>query len=165
MMTPRHLPRSRTTLRRLVVQAVVGGLFVLAAAPALAGGPIGWNIFGGRYTDTEDYFLGVGARISVASITVVPNAEYIFTDSGASYTLNADATMSVMPLALASGWIGAGLTWITVDPESGDATTETGFNLLGGVGLNAVPLKPYGQIKWVVIEGDDPFALSIGVRF
>lgn len=165
MKTPKHLTEGRPALPRLVAQVILGAAIVFASAPAIAGGAIGWNLFGGRYTETHEYFVGAGARLSVASITVTPNAEYILIDSGRSYTLNVDATMSVMPLAVASGWIGVGLAWFTEDPESGDAYTETGFNLLGGLGLNAVPLKPYGQLKWTVIEGDDPFSLSIGVRF
>jgi hypothetical protein len=39
------------------------------------------------------------------------------------------------------------------------------INLLVGAGLNAVPLKPYGQIKYVITDGEDPLVFAIGARF
>lgn len=127
--------------------------------------PIGWNAFGGWYTDPSQFLVGAGARISVATITINPNAEYIFAENATSYTLNLDGTMSVMPLGVGSVYAGAGLTFFTVDPDNGKSNTDTGVNVLGGFGLNAIPFKPYGQIKWSFIPNDTPFSFSLGVRF
>jgi len=154
----------RFAVPRLLAQAVLGGAIVLASVPAFAG-PIGWNAFGGWYTDPRDFLVGAGARMSFAQFTVNPNAEYIFVDNAKSYTLNIDGTMSVMPLGVGSVYAGGGVAWATTDPDHGDSNTDTGVNVLGGVGLSAVPLKPYGQIKWTFLPDDTPFSFSFGVRF
>jgi hypothetical protein len=164
MTNPNGLVARRIPFPRFLAQVILGGALVLASVPAFAG-PIGWDAFGGRYTDRDEFFLGAGARIGAAAISFNPNAEYIFTDSGTSYTLNLDGTMTVLPLGVGSGWIGAGLTFFTVDPDQGDSTTETGVNVLAGFGLSAVPFKPYAQLKSAFIEGDNPFAITVGIRF
>ena len=145
----------------LAVAGVVGP----AVRPAVAS-PIGWQVSGGLYTDESDFFLGAGARFSLARFTIIPNGEWIFVDNGSAYTLNLDGTMGVLhPIGIASAYIGAGLGLFTVDPDGGDSNTDTVVNLMAGVGLNASPLKPFAQVKWIVMDGDDPLVLSIGARF
>jgi|KBSSwiStaDraftv2_1062776.scaffolds.fasta_scaffold57687_2 hypothetical protein len=149
-----------------------GTLFVLPlllalaveAAPALAG-PIGFQASGGWYTENEEMFVGAGARFGFASITVIPNIEWLLVDHGAAYTLNVDGTMTVLPLGIASGYVGAGIGWFTVDPDLGDSSTNTAFNMIVGAGFNSIPLKPFAQLKYILVEGDDPLAFSIGARF
>ena len=164
MMTPKRIGTRRTLLPRLLAPAVLGAFIALSSAPAFAG-PVGFNAFGGWYTDPSEFHLGAGARFGLTSFTFNPNAEYLFVESGTSYTLNLDGTMTLMPLGVGSLYVGGGFGWITVDPEQGDSNTETGINVLGGFGLTAVPLKPYGQLKYVIIDGDDLKAFSFGVRF
>jgi len=135
-----------------------------ASAPAAAG-PIGLQAAGGWYTDSNDFFLGAGARVGAGTITVIPNAEWLFVDSAKSYSLNIDATMSVLPLGVASVYAGAGIGWLTVDPDNGKSNTDSVVNLLAGAGLNALPLKPFAQFKYVVASGNDPFQFAVGVRF
>jgi hypothetical protein len=148
--------------------SIAFGMAVAAAlsAPALAAGPIGWGVGGGKYgSDIDDYFATGGLYFSLGMITINPNAEWIFFDNGTSYTLNVDGKLTVLPLGAASGWLGAGLGRLTVDPDNASSTNDTVVNLLAGVGLNAVPFKPYLQGKYMLKDGDDPFGLSIGVRF
>lgn len=140
-------------------------VFGLAATVPASAAPVGFQASGGWNLDSDDCFLGAGARFSLATITLIPNAEWVFVDKGSTYTLNLDGTMSVLPLGVASGYLGAGIGLYTVDPEAGDSNTETVFNLIAGAGLNAVPLKPFGQFKWVIVDGDDPLVFSVGVRF
>ena len=52
-----------------------------------------------------------------------------------------------------------------VDPDKGSNNTETVFNVIAGAGLNAIPLKPFGQFKYVIKDGDDPLQFAVGVRF
>ena len=146
------------------VAAAALALALVAVRPAQAG-PIGFQATGGWYTDSNDFFLGAGARMGFGSITAIPNAEYVFVDNAKSYTLNIDGTMSVLPLGVASGYVGAGIGWMTVDPDKGSSNTETVFNLLAGAGLNTFPLKPFAQLKYVLKDGDDPFQFAVGVRF
>ncbi|MGH7682218.1 MAG: hypothetical protein ACRENN_09565 [Candidatus Eiseniibacteriota bacterium] len=156
---------SSSTRLRLSMLALCLIAAALAAAPAAAA-PIGFEAFGGVQTNgNNDFLLGAGLRLSLASITVIPNVEYYFVDNGSVYALNADATMSVLPLGVASGFVGAGLGMITYDPDFGDSNTNTAVNLLAGVGLNAVPMKPFAQFKYVFTDGDDPILLEAGIRF
>jgi hypothetical protein len=155
--------RNRLPLVTAFAAALVVALGFMAR-PAAAG-PVGFQASGGWYTESEEFFLGAGARFGLGTITIIPNAEWLFVDSGSAYTLNVDGTLSVIPLGIANGYVGAGLGWFTFDPEFGDGDTETVVNLIAGVGFNAVPLKPFGQFKWVVMDGEDPLVFSVGTRF
>jgi hypothetical protein len=145
----------------------LSALLALALAPAASAAPVGFQATGGwlSVNSNSDMFLGAGARVGFGSITAIPNAEYLFTDNGKSWTLNIDGTMSVLPLGVASGYVGAGIGWMTVDPDFGDSQTETVFNVIAGAGFNAIPLKPFGQFKYVLVDGDDPLQFAVGVRF
>jgi hypothetical protein len=163
-----YFPKTAAPRKRIVLPIAWTLLAVALSwwAPPASAAPLGWTAFGGWYTDgTDDFMLGAGARISAASITVIPNGEWIFVDSGSSYTLNLDATLSVLPMGVASGFVGAGLGLFTFDPDAGDSNTDSVVNAIVGVGLNAVPLKPYAQLKYVFRDGDDPLVFSIGARF
>lgn len=164
MFSPKEVPTTRS--RAAGTLFVVALLMALAveAVPAFAG-PVGFQASGGYYTETEEMFLGAGARFGFGTITVIPNIEWLFVDNGSAYTLNIDGTMTVLPLGVASGYLGAGIGWFTVDPDIGDSNTDTAFNLIAGAGFDSLPLKPFAQLKWIVVDGDDPLAFSIGARF
>jgi hypothetical protein len=134
------------------------------AAPAHAG-PVGFQAAGGWYTEGDDFFLNVGARFGAATVTVIPNLDWMFVDNGTARSFNVDGTMTVMPLGVGSGYLGAGLGWRTVDPDHGDSNTDMVWNVLAGFGLNSLPLKPFGQLKYVIVDGNDPLVFSLGVRF
>jgi len=160
-LTPRVSPTGiRTAVIALALVAALG----IGAAPASAA-PMGLQASGGWYTESEDFFLGAGLRFGFGTITVIPNAEWLFVDNGSAYTLNVDGTLSVLPLGVANVYAGAGLGWFFVDPDGGDSDNDTVINLIAGAGLDAVPLKPFAQFKWVVADGDDPLVFSIGARF
>jgi len=150
--------------RRLTTVVLLGLGLALGAASASAA-PVGLQATGGWYTDSNDFFLGAGARVGFGTLTAIPNAEYVFVDNAKSWSFNIDGTMSVLPLGVASGYIGAGIGWVTVDPDLGGSSTETVFNVLAGAGLNALPLKPFGQFKYVLKDGNDPIQFAVGVRF
>ena len=159
-----RIPATRSAVRIVLAAALLAGAIGVLGTRTAVAGPVGINGYGGWY-DGETLMLGGGALIGLAGITVNPNFEYYFVDSGTAYSLNVDGTMTVIPAAVASGWLGAGMGFATVDPEVGNKNTETVFNLLAGAGLNAIPLKPYIQFKYVVQDGDDPVVVSIGARF
>ena len=129
-------------------------------------GPIGFTAMGGYYSgNIDEAFLGGGVRVGLGGLSLTGYGEYIFVNSGNAYSFNADLTMPVLPLGVASVYAGAGMGFLTLDPEVGDSNTETVVNLLVGAGLNAMPMKPYGQIKYVVVDGEDPLVFTVGVRF
>ena len=156
----------RMALPGRMLTVSVGLALALGLGAASAGAaPVGFQATGGWYTDSNDFFLGAGARMGFGSITAIPNAEYVFVDNAKSWTLNIDGTMSVLPLGVASGYVGAGIGWMTVDPDKGDSSTDTVFNVLAGAGLNTFPMKPFAQFKYLVKDGDDPLQFAVGVRF
>lgn len=154
---------------RVRPQVLVPALLAFAAlalvTPAHASGPIGFTAFGGLYSGgLDEGFLGAGVRFGLGSLALTPNAEYVFVNEGSAYTLNADFTMPVVPLGVASIYAGAG-AGVLIRDVNGNSDSNSVVNLLAGAGLNAVPMKPYGQIKYVITDGEDPFVFSVGVRF
>jgi hypothetical protein len=135
--------------------------FGLAAAPACAG-PLGFQASAGYYTETEDAFVGAGLRVGLGGITVIPNAEWQFPENGSAYNVYVDGTLNLLFNML---YAGGGIGWTIVDPENFDSETDTVYDVLAGVGFDAVPLKPFGQVKWVIADGDDPISISAGIRF
>lgn len=149
--------------RTLLVVALLAALVVGTSRPASAA-PVGWQVSGGWYSSPEDFFLGAGLRFGLASITVIPNAEYLFTDGGSAYTLNVDGTLSIVPLGVGNVYAGGGIGWFTFDPDGGDSNTETVANLIAGFGFKLSKLNAFGQVKYVVTDGNDPFVWSVGIR-
>ena len=142
-------------------------LLVLVAFPGLVPGPasaapvgfqasVGWD---------PDFLVGAGVRFEVAPLALIPNVEMEVGGGGDGfrYSINFDGTMTVMPLAVATGYMGAGIGFARHSENS--EVNETVVNLIAGAGLNAVPYKPFAQFKWVVQDGDDPLVFSIGARF
>ena len=126
-----------------------------SAAPLGFQASVGWN---------PDFLVGFGARLGLGSITIIPNVESeIGGSNGFRYYLNLDGTMSVLPLGVANGYLGAGIG-LAGHSESGNSN-DTVINVIAGAGLNAVPYKPFAQFKWVMADGDDPVVFSIGARF
>lgn len=136
----------------------------LVSTPAAAG-PVGFQAAGGWYTESDEFFLNGGAKFGLGTVSLIPNIDWVFVSSGTMYSLNLDGTLSVMPLGVASIYAGAGLGLLTQDPENANSDTQTVFNLILGASLGAAPMKPFGQLKWVMQDGNDPFAFSIGVSF
>ncbi|HET9252360.1 MAG TPA: hypothetical protein VFP58_09600 [Candidatus Eisenbacteria bacterium] len=153
-------------MNRLILASVILAISIVPSSAAALSGPISFTAFGGLYTDPVDEFmLGAGVKLGFGGLSVTPNAEYVFVESGSYYTLNVDGTFPILPLGVASLYAGGGAGLHFLDPEVGDSNTETGINLLVGAGFNAIGLKPYGQIKYVFIDGDDPLVFMAGVRF
>jgi len=164
-----HRLRSNQSRGLGIHVVVLLAAIALAALPSTAqavSGPIGYTIFGGLYSAaSDDMFAGAGIRIGLGGFAVTPNAEYIFTDGGNTYSFNADGTIPIVPLGVASLYGGGGIGWLISDPDVGDSNTETVINALVGANLSALPMKPYGQIKHVFVDGDDPWVFAVGIRF
>lgn len=134
---------------------------VALAAPAFAG----IYAFGGWETETEDMFAGAGYQLPLGPITASPNFEWLFADGGKVYTINLDGHLNLVPLGIATLWAGAGMAIRTSDPDNFDSDTSTGANLMLGANFNATRFKPFGQIRKLLIDGDDPFSIAFGIRF
>ena len=160
----RGVSRAALALGAALLAAVV--LSATLPSPASAG-PIGLQAAGGWYNSSggDDFYVNGGARIGFGTLTVIPNLDWVFVENVTTYSLNVDGTFSLMPLGVASLYAGGGIGWLVTDTDFSDSQTETVVNLLAGVGLNAAPMKPFAQFKYIVLDGDDPLAFSIGVRF
>ena len=146
--------------------AILAAIVIIAPARDAGAAPIGFTVMGGLYSGgLDEAFLGGGVRVGLGSLAGTAYGEYVFVDNGNAYTLNADFTIPLLPLGVASIYAGAGAGALIIDPENADSRTNSVINLLVGAGLNAVPLKPYGQIKYVITDGEDPLVFAIGARF
>ena len=152
-------PRARTAW--FVGLAVA---FVFLLVPSQADAVLGFDARGGRYLDPEKWFLGAGVHIGLGPIEIVPNGEYVFIDNATYYTLNVDGTYTVLPMVAANVWVGGGLALIGFGIKDFDTETHGGVNLLIGAGLNAIPLKPFAQFKYIIWD-DETAVLAVGARF
>ena len=153
------------TLFSKAALALSAALLAAALATPATAGPIGLQANAGWYTESDAFFVGAGARMGAGTIAIVPNAEWQFVDNGSAWSFSVDGHLTLMPLGVGNVYAGGGLGWYTSDPDQGDSNTDTGINLVGGVGFSALPMKPFAQLKYVIIDGNDPFQFSFGVRF
>jgi hypothetical protein len=124
------------------------------------------TIRAGYYTEGDgNFFAGAGLGIGVLMFEVVPNAEYVFVSGGNYYTVNIDAHFDILPLPMINTWIGAGYALSFVKPENFDTQSNSGLNLIAGVGLSdKIPLSPYIMAKYVITETNQ-FVIAAGIKF
>ncbi len=124
------------------------------------------QVRGGYYFDLEEYFIGAGLDISALVFTIVPNFEYIFVDAGSFYSLNIDGQYDIIPLPAIAGYVGGGVGYDYIKPDSGDSEAKFVLNILGGVQTKRIPLKPFAQVKYAIISDiDNQLVLTIGIHF
>jgi hypothetical protein len=152
----------RARMMAVFALALAAALVITASASAA---PVGFQATGGYYTESDDTFLGAGARFKLATVTLIPNAEWLFESNANVYTLNIDGTLNVLPMAVATGYVGGGLGFFTSKPDHGSSNTDTVLNLIAGAGFNEFPFKPFAQLKWLIGTGNNPVAFMIGARF
>jgi hypothetical protein len=111
------LAMMRFVFNRVTGLALVAAALLAPLATTAHAGPLSLTGFGGWYTQRDTGFLGLGAKIGAASLALNPNAEYLFVDKTTTYSLNLDATLTLLPLGVASGYGGAGIGWYTTKPD------------------------------------------------
>jgi hypothetical protein len=149
----------------VVAAAVVVGLLTTLLPNSASAFPfIGFNIRGGHYTDTNDFFLGAGVDVNALVLTASPNLEWVFVDKGTLYTLNLDASYRI-PFAVAQLWAGGGYAMRYFEPDGGNGKTRGGLNLFVGGGIGMVPLRPFVQLKYLYVSDADEFVWMVGARF
>jgi hypothetical protein len=134
---------------------LLAGVMLVAAVPARAE----LRPYGGRYMQPDEWFSGAGYRLGLPLISVIPNAEYVFTTGHTYISLNADVTIGLFII----GYVGGGIGINYLRPDGGDTGTLGAVNLIGGVEFAAVPLSPFLQAKYAIIaKADNTFVLSLG---
>lgn len=119
----------------------------------------------GLYSDAGKPFFGVEGLLRVEKRTYFnPNVEVVLVDNGSYLTLNGDFHWDLTPRRHYL-WLGLGPALVWINPRGpGNATTDLGLNLFGGVGFRSGSLLPYMQIKVIVKESSE-VSLAAGVRF
>jgi hypothetical protein len=141
----------------------------LSVAPALSAAEFG--VRAGRYSDADEEFVGAEVAFDLGSITVIPNVEYSLAEDVTAGTANIDVTVDLLNVASVTPYVGAGLGLSYAD-AGGTTRTDAVGNLIGGLTLNLDRLRPYAQVKYFRMLGnedggdeDDEVALAIGLRF
>jgi hypothetical protein len=151
-------------VRLLAVLALITA--VVPDAQALPGR---LRAYGGIF-DGNDFMLGAGYELKIPFVTIVPNAEYVFTGGSnydKYYSLNLDGQFGFLPIPLIDIWIGGGIgTAFYKYSNSGASDVTAGIvNVFAGVGSDVIPLNPFVQFKLVFKPEDNPFVFTFGIRF
>lgn len=154
-------------LRRMKFRSIAF-LALVVLAPALFAADFG--IRAGRYSDTEEEFVGAEVLIDASVVNVNPNIEYSLAEDITAGTANLDVTLDLGRFSRVSPYVGAGVGLLYVDDDFGGEETDVVGNLIGGLQFNFDFLRPYAQVKYFRTleddEGDaDDIAFTIGLRF
>jgi hypothetical protein len=110
--------------------ALLLGLLFVTPAPAAAISVVEPLAFGSWRHEPEVGSIGGGAAIGIASFDVVPTLEYVFVDHSRDWAITVDGHLPVLPLPLVAFYIGAGFTSYNHDPDQGEASWDSGLNVL-----------------------------------
>lgn len=153
---------------KILVKSVimVGVLITLFSNNHVLAQSISPQVRGGYYSDLEKYFIGAGLDVGVLVFTIVPNFEYVFVDDGSFYSLNIDGQYNIIPAPAIAGYVGGGAGYTYIKPDGGDGESKFVLNILGGVQIQRIPLKPFAQVKYAIISDiDNQLVLTIGIHF
>ena len=140
------------------------GLALSTPRPAVAVSVVEPLGFANWRVEPETGSIGVGAAIGALSFDVVPMIEYVFVDNSSDWAVTVDGHFPVLALPVVALYAGAGFTSYHHDPDQGDASWNTGVNVLFGAKASIRRLKPFGEIKYTT-QGKDGVVLTLGTRF
>jgi len=128
-----------------------------------------FGVRGGTYSEQSDPFLGAEMLFGVGTSRSWfgnPNVERAFADSGDLTAVSFDFHYDFHRAQDYTLWAGAGPTMLFRDRNSSgnSNSTDSGVNLVLGVGATKGDARPYGQMK-VIVAGDSAAVLGVGVRF
>ena len=149
---------------RACLCVLLGIVALITARPAAAISVVEPLAFASWRAVPETGSIGVGAAIGALSFDVVPMLEYVFVDNSKDWALTVDGHFPVLPLPFVALYAGAGLTSISHDPDQGDASWDTGVNVLFGAKASIRRMKPFAELKYTT-QGQDGFVLTLGTRF
>jgi hypothetical protein len=164
-----------TTIRKHSSARVLmfASAFLLTVALSITPGhaKTDFGVRGGAYSDADRPFLGAEAVFGVGTGQRWfgnPNLEHAFAETGGTdlTALSFDFHYDFPGGQPYTVWAGAGPTLIFRDrniPGRSDET-DTGVNLVLGIGGKTGDVRPYGQMK-VVVASDSEAVLGVGVRF
>jgi len=142
----------------------------LVLTPALFASDFG--IRAGRFSDSDEEFVGVDVLYNLGALNLNPNIEYSLEDDVTAGTANIDVTFDLINVARLRPYVGAGVGLAYRDDVT--ANTNVVGNLIGGFSFDLASLKPYAQVKYVRLlddddngagDDEDDIAFTIGLRF
>ena len=140
------------------------GLALIAARPAAAISVVEPLAFGSWRVEPQTGSIGAGAAIGALSFDVVPMLEYVFVDNSKDWAVTVDGHFPVLPLPVVALYAGVGFTSCSHDPDQGDASWDTGGNVVFGAKASIRRMKPFAEIKYTT-QGKDGLVLTLGTRF
>ena len=140
------------------------GLALIAARPAAAISVVEPLAFGSWRVEPQTGSIGAGAAIGALSFDVVPMLEYVFVDNSKDWAVTVDGHFPVLPLPVVALYAGVGFTSCSHDPDQGDASWDTGVNVLIGAKASIRRMKPFAEIKYTT-QGEDGVVFTLGTRF
>ena len=162
----------KSTLTSAFVRALLftsASVLALCLSTGSAQAKTDFGVRGGAYSDVNEPFLGAEALFEVGTTKRWfgnPNLEHAFADRGDLTTVSFDFHYDFPSGQPYSFWAGAGPTLIFRDRTlTGiEDRTDTGVNLVLGLGAKTGDVRPYGQMK-VIVANDSEAVLGVGVRF
>ncbi len=145
-------------MRHIMHSFLLAALVLAATLPAHSQ----IRVYGGKYTDKSNWFGGVGFEMGLLPlITVIPNYEYVFRDTGHLSTLSVDGTINFLVIAFA----GVGVGWNFVGSNESSSSNRVAWNILGGISLSKIPLSPFIQGKYVAFDGGaNTWSVGVGIH-
>lgn len=159
-------------MKRLVPLFVVAAFLVIPVQKAEAQTGVG---FGPElYYNAEIEEFGLGARIQVTPpmfpVGFLVNGIYIFQDCGdfdctlLEFGASAKYTLS-LPGSPLGPYFGGGLTHQRFSSDDLGDSDDTGFHILGGLGLGGMlPIGAFVEARYLIMDVNQ-FAISLGILF
>ena len=159
--------RTSTFVRALLFTSA--SVLALALSAGSTQARTDFGVRGGTYSDVNEPFLGAEALFEVGTTKRWfgnPNLEHAFADSGDLTTVSFDFHYDFPGGQPYTFWAGAGPTLIFRDRSRPgfEDRSDTGVNLVLGLGAKTGDVRPYGQMK-VSVANDSEAVLGVGVRF
>ncbi|MBN2000287.1 hypothetical protein JW935_22245 [candidate division KSB1 bacterium] len=138
---------------------------VALLSPAATAAPLA-GIRAGLYTDVDEFFIGGDLVFKLAPrLDFNPNLEYVFVEDVSYMTINFDVLYYIYSSRKSYGWVGGGLAMTRLKADGADkGDSDTGLNLLFGIGFKNRGSIPYLQAKLIMGDYDD-FVIGGGFRF
>ena len=141
-------------------------IFTSSDIQATAAGNFG--VRGGSDFDAEQAVIGFQAELGriIELARFAPSADYGFGNDLTTFAFNGDFRIYVTPPgAGATLYGGVGPTFFVVDTNGGDADSEFGFTLSGGVKFGAGQGREYNLEGRFGLEDMPDFRLLFGIYF
>ena len=120
--------------------------------------------------EVEEVALGARVEVSPAlmPLAFIASADYYFIEGDASlWSLNGTVKYTLaLPASPIAPYFGAGLNLYRIDEGALGSSNETGFNILGGIGLGGIlPIGAFLEGRYELTDPDNQLVISLGLLF